>query len=208
LIKVVVEHLEPCINEWIMAEYEFVSELFRGRVIFSNVSRETDRSKLARLGEVWSSSVTEVLRDSTRVLILDPQAEKSLEPEDLSNVDYVVIGGIMGSHPPEGRTKKLISNRMPKAMTRNIGRQQFTIAGAAYVLHLVERGVPLSSVRVVFGYEFKIDVGRGVKVSVYLPYAFPVDEAGNVVLPRSYIEKIIKMGLYEHRVLRGEDNPC
>ncbi len=203
MVIVVVEHLEPCINRWVLAEYSYVSRLFPGRVWFTNVSR--GREALSRLGKVFEESCVELLR-GRKVVVLDPQADKPLERRDLSWAEFVVIGGIMGSHPPEGRTKRFLTDRMPWAEARNLGRDQLTIAGAAMVLRMVAEGFELGEVKLVKGLRIEREMGRGVKHLIELPYAFPVAPDGRIALPENYVEIVAGYtAYYEQRVLEAAD---
>lgn len=205
----VIEHLEPCLNRWLMKEYEFAAELFRGRLLFTNVRREAHRRALTRLGSVSERSAVEMFAGRSDVVVLDPRAEEELTPEDLMAASYVIIGGIMGSHPPEGRTWRHITSRMPHAKARNIGKHQYTIAGAAYVLDRVFKGLRVSDIRYVYGLRLSKSLAHGVELEVELPYAFPLDEHGNVVLPEGYVEVVLEHApVFESRVLAGNHHVC
>jgi len=207
VITVIVEHLEPCINKWIYSEYSFVANLFRGRTVFSNVSKEKHAKVLSRLGRVVRESVTEWLRDRDDVLVLDPDANEMLTPRDLENHRYIVIGGIMGSHPRESRTRKFISSKMPRASKRSLGPRQFTIAGAAYVLKKVEEGRELNEIPIVVGLRISRKLGKFIEHEIELPYAFPLDERGNPVLPPNYIDIVSEyVATYETRVLSSSES--
>lgn len=207
---VVIEHLEPCINKWILKEYEYVSRIYESRLMITNVKDENHLRVLSKYFQiVTKESVTEMLRDSDEVVILDPRAPKMLEPSELKSVKYVIIGGIMGSHPPKSRTWLYITSKLPKAKPRNIGPYQYTIAGAAYVLKQVEGGKNVSDIKLIYGLSLKRIVS-GIELEVFLPYAFPVDDEGKVVLPNDYLKIVVEhMPVYEHRVLSSrEDRVC
>ncbi len=202
---VVVEHLEPCINRWILAEYLYVASLFPNRTWFTNVRKRVE--PLERVAKVLRESCVELLK-GRNVIVLDPQAGERLEPSDLREAEFVVIGGIMGSHPPEGRTKRFLTDRMPWAKPRNLGRDQLTIAGAARVLKMVEEGATLDQIKLVKGLRIVRELGRGVQHVVELPYAFPLREDGSVDLPPRYIDVVVEYAaVYEQRVLGGA-NEC
>lgn len=208
-MQIVIEHLEPCINRWLFKEYEFVSNLFEGRVIFTNVKSDRDAQLLKPLGKVYRESATVLLSNNTNVVVLDPAAEEPLTTSDLHNSEYVVIGGIMGSHPPAGRTKKLITSKLLLAKARNIGRHQYTIAGAAYVVKLVENGKRLEEIKYVFGLKISKKLAHDMELEIELPYAFPIDDSGNIVLPKDYIDIVAEFSpVYEARVLAGDNNVC
>uniref|UniRef100_A0A7C2VNM0 Uncharacterized protein n=1 Tax=Ignisphaera aggregans TaxID=334771 RepID=A0A7C2VNM0_9CREN len=205
---VVIEHLEPCINKWILKEYEYAAKIFGSRLIITNVSNPEHATSLSKYFIVRKESAVDLLRDHENVIVLDPRAPKTLSSQELRLADYVVIGGIMGSHPPKGRTWFYITSRLPKAKPRNIGKHQYTIAGTAYVLKKIEEGKDLSEVMFVYGLSIKKRLSD-IEIEIVLPYAFPVEDDG-VVLPDDYIELISEyLPVYESRILRdAEDRIC
>ena len=194
---VVVEHLEPCVSPWLLSEYSYVVEVFGKGVLFTNVRSRRARELLKGLGaEVEEASVVELVRRGavSRPLVLDPRAPEELRPTDVRDSDAVIIGGIMGEHPPRGRTFREITLKLPRGTaSRNLGRYQLTIAGAAYVLRKVAEGVELKQLDIRFGLKFSIKLGDYEAV-VELPYAFPY-EGGRPVLPRNYLEVVAMRSL-------------
>ncbi|MCS7111768.1 MAG: SAM-dependent methyltransferase [Sulfolobales archaeon] len=206
---VIVEHLEPCISKWLLKEYEFVSEVFKNRVIFTNVAKDHDRSLLEPLGIIYKTSAVELLQDEKNVIVLDPSAKEKLQVNDMRMARYVVIGGIMGDNPPKGRTRLQITSRLKNAIPKNIGEKQFTIAGAAYILRQVELGRNVDDVKYVFGLKIKKKLTNDIEIEVELPYAFPLDEQGNVVLPRNYQDIILEHALvFESALLTSKHDVC
>ncbi|MEM2262274.1 MAG: SAM-dependent methyltransferase [Ignisphaera sp.] len=206
---VVIEHLEAYVNRWLLKEYEFVSETFKNRVIFTNVTKECDRLLLQPLGIVYKTSAIELLSNVDNVVILDPNAKERLQVADLRMARYVVIGGIMGDNPPKGRTKLLITSRLSKALPRNLGEKQFTIAGAAYILRRVESGQNINDIKYVFGLKIKKRLTKDIEIEIDLPYAFPLDEQGNIVLPKGYEDVVVDyVPVYESVLLAGNYNMC
>ncbi len=195
---VIVPHLEPCISPWILSEYRFVANLFKDpvTVVFTDVYRDSDITKLKRLtSNVYKLNFNEfiAMNNLERIVVLDPQATKGLTKLDVEIADAVIIGGIMGDHPPRGRTKKLITDRVRamKVMPRNLGKKQLTIAGAAYVLKTIWEGRKLSETELIDGLAINVDL-NGVELTIELPYAFPVVN-GKPVMPEDYIE-VVKGG--------------
>ena len=197
-MRIVVEHLEECLSPWIMSEYRYVVRLFGGAVAFTNVRSPQAQGALKKLGvEVFEESVADLLaRGYLRLpIVLDPSARESLKPEDLESSDSVVLGGIMGEHPPRGRTFREITSRLlPRALPRNLGRSQLTIAGAAYVLKRIASGSRLEDLDIRFGLRFSLRLGSYM-LSIELPYAFPY-ENGKPVLPEGYLEVIARRSLH------------
>ncbi len=203
----VIEHLEPGISPWIMSEYRYVSKIFgKDRVTFTNVKDHSIRRLLEPLGTVDDRDFIEYLGfELEDVIVLDPQAEETLRSSELRSCRAVVIGGIMGDHPPKGRTKKFISNRALKygAKIRNLGRDQLTIAGTAYIVKVMESGRELSEIEIVKGLRYKYRIHRDIELEIYLPYAFPA-ENGKPVLPDDYLEVIARQVIvFEQKLLSG-----
>jgi len=208
MFMLVIEHLEPCLNRWILKEYEMASLLYKGRLIFTNVKNEKQATILRSFGTVYKESATELFNHRNDVVILDPQADSPLTIDDLMRASYVIVGGIMGSHPPEGRTKKYISLQMPRALKRNIGPYQYTIAGAVYVLKLVEGGKRLDEIKYIVGLRMTRNLA-GVELEIELPYSFPLDENGRVALPDDYMKIVAEYApVYETRLLTGYKDVC
>lgn len=172
-------------------------KLFGGSTVFTNVRNPMARDILRGLGaEAIEKSVADLAAEGLlgRVLVLDPRAESSLKPEDLKKVDTVVIGGIMGEHPPRGRTYSEITSKLRQAcLVRNLGRLQLTIAGAAYVLSRIAGGALLEELDIRFGLKLSVKTGN-YEVSVELPYAFPY-ENGTPVMPEDYIEIVTRRSI-------------
>lgn len=206
----VIEHLEPCLNKWILSEYRFVSKIFESKVIFTNVKNEDHRKILSQYGEVYENSVVDILKNNNNVIVLDPKASKEIDKIELSQAEYVVLGGIMGAHPPRGRTWIYITSKLPHSKPRNIGPYQYTIAGAAYVLKRIELGEKVQDIKFVYGLTVKKFLQNNIEVEVYLPYAFPLDNYGNPILPDDYINTVAEyVVIYEARILAGtKDSIC
>ncbi len=190
----IIPHLEPCISPWLLSEYRFVVELFKGswKVVFTNVRNVKDFNILKSLGcEVFNDDFNIYIeREGIKnVLVLDPQAREVLVHDDVIKSNAVIIGGIMGDHPPRGRTKKLITDKLKVSkLVRNLGSKQLTIAGAAYVLKRVSEGVSVSDVELIDGLSIRLEIG-GTELIIELPYVFPAIK-GKPVLPKDYIEVI------------------
>lgn len=186
-LKFVIEHLEPEVGTWLNIEYAHASEIVgKNRLTFTNVKSEADKAKLSKLGTVKEQSFAEIY-DPSEIVILDPKANYALTPKDLACKKAVIIGGILGDHPPRGRTKILITNRLQGATARNIGKKQFAIDGAIYIAKLVSEGVRLEEIPVKKGLTIKLSASH----SVYLPYAYPLKD-GKPLIHKALIEYLSK----------------
>ncbi len=165
-MKAIIEHLEGKLSKWVLLEYEHASSIVgRGNLTFTNVKGKADRKKLGKFGRVTEKSVSELGQKG--LIVLDPSAKKTLGPGDFSAT--VVIGGICGDSPRQGRTFRLLTNRLKPCRARNIGKLQFTIDGAAYVAKLVSEGAPLGEIKV----KPRLALELGKFESVEIPLAYP-----------------------------------
>ncbi len=164
-LKIFIEHLEPSAGEWILIEYRSSYRIAGDRLLITGLEVPGIPSTRRRFYEVV---------DPGDVIILDPQAREQLEPGDLEEYSYVVVGGILGSHPPRGRTRELLSSRFPQAAKRNIGGFQFSIDGSVYMVLEVYRGRRLNEIPVARGVRIRRTLSRGIEHEIYLPYAYPL----------------------------------
>lgn len=197
----VIEHLEPEISKWLYFEYASASRIVgRDKLVFTNVKRLEDFEILSKLGTVKSESFIDIFSQD-KIVILDPRAPESLKPEDFTGIDAVIIGGILGDHPPKGRTRKLITSRAPAALSRNIGRGQFSIDGAVYVAKLVSEGVRLENISVKRGLHIRLSE----RAEIYLPYMYPLKD-GKPVISNELVEYLVSEEIIrdEKRLLKEE----
>ncbi|MCS7096471.1 MAG: SAM-dependent methyltransferase [Nitrososphaerota archaeon] len=191
----VIEHLEPELSKWLLYEYAHASQIVgKDNLLFTNVKVEKAALKLRKLGGVEEKAAAEIFPPD-KVIVLDPRAEHPLKPDDVLNIETVIIGGILGDHPPKGRTFSLITSRFSGAAARNLGRDQFSIDGAIYVAKLVSQGVPLEQIPIKRGLRLRLNE----YAEVYLPYAYPLKD-GKPVISRKLIAY-----LRSERIVRDEE---
>jgi ribosome biogenesis SPOUT family RNA methylase Rps3 len=178
-MKFIIEHLDPRLWKWSYMEYKHISD-FSGKenVIFSNIRGPKTIQKLSEIGKVYEKSVKEL--NFENACILDPNAEKTLSPED--NFDYLIMGGILGDNPPQKRTEKEITSKM-KIPARNLGKRQMSTNTAAYVALKISQGIPLEKIE--FEDQLVIKVSNCEEIILDFPY---VKEKAKLVLPEGYIE--------------------
>ncbi len=198
-VKVVVEHLEPYLTRWMLLEYTHVSRIWgKDAVAFTRVPRKYHEI-LEQLGAVYEEPVEEVFPEH-KLVILDPKAEQPLTPEDFKD-SIIVIGGIMGDHPPKGRTWELLSSRLKRARKRNLGPHQLSIDGAALVAKMIYEGRRLGEIELKLGITLSINTGFGT-IEVELPFAYPVINGKTVVTPG--LEELLRKGVvYDEVELLG-----
>lgn len=198
----IIDNWEESLSPWLLSEYSFVANLFKDSLVFTNVTNEKMLQTLNTLAKATPKNVREFLMISgipvSKVIILDPAADEELSPEDLERTEAVVIGGIMGDHPPKKRTYELITSKLPEAAARNLGKEQLTIAGAAYVLKKISEGLRLRDLDIRFGLTIKLNILNS-DLEIFLPYAFPY-EKGEPVLPKEYLRVVAMRSLYYENV--------
>jgi len=167
----IIEHLEPVLGKWVWFEYKHASKIVgRENLIFTNVKKLGEAKKLVELGSVFNRSVRELPFSQRKMIVLDPNAKRFLEPGDFRSVIGVVVGGILGDHPPLGRTEKLISRFLPFSLKRSLGKYQFSIDGSVYLAKKVSEGKDLKKIPVKVG----LDIHVNKYYTIILPFAFPL----------------------------------
>ncbi len=200
-VKFVIEHLEPALSKWLLYEYENAAKVLGKSLIFTNIKRPP--RILTKLSTVERRSALRLFPHEALV-ILDPCAKKTLTPQDMKGC-VAVIGGILGGHPPRGRTKTLLTLKAPKAKVRNLGSDQFTIDGAAYIAKLIAGGKKLQSVPIKRGLILKTKLKPSGVYEVQLPYAYPI-VAGKPLISRKLLKYLIGTTapeIRQSRVLTG-----
>ncbi len=207
VVLIVIEHLEEKVGPWILYEYNNAAKIIGfENLLVTNLCQDIT-STAESLGEPiffkWTcKSVSELYRPD-RLIVLDPLAPSRLEPGDSSNKSAAVIGGILGDHPPRGRTRTLLTSRLKGALVRNLGDKQLTIDGASIVAHMVLNvGRPLESIKFVDGIRLRRKLGV-FEHEIVLPYRYPVlEDSGKPIVSEKllrYLERGIEYD--EHKLL-------
>lgn len=183
-VKVAIEHLEPVLSKWLRYEYENAARVLGKSLIFTNIKRPP--KILAKLSTAKRQSALRIFPHETLV-ILDPRAKKTLTPQDMEGGGVAVIGGILGEHPPRGKTRTLLTLKAPKAKARNLGNWQFTIDGAACVAKLIAGGKKLQSIPIKRGLVLSAKLRPSGVHEVLLPYAYPI-VAGRPLISRKLLK--------------------
>jgi len=171
---IIIEHLEHEISPWLLLEYRHVSRIHgKERVWFTRVPIRYHRL-LGLYGHVFEESVIELLVkgfiNPSQTIVLDPLAPCKLQYSDLVAAKYVVIGGILGDHPPRGRTRIRITSRVPSTVRAfNIGEEQYSIDGSAYYVKYLVEYKSDEGFQYIDGVRVEIEYGY-----VYLPYRYPL----------------------------------
>lgn len=171
---VVIENCEKEMSPWLFLEYRHSSMIYgRDYTIFTNIPVKY-HSLLLRYGIVYEESIVNLVNKGLikpiELIVLDPMAHEELAYEDLVNAKYVVIGGILGDHPPRGRTFSLITSKLPSEVRAfNIGNVQYSIDGAIYYVEYLLKNKNTIGLMYIDGVYIETDLGE-----IYLPYRYPV----------------------------------
>jgi|Deesub1362B_J571_1020462.scaffolds.fasta_scaffold00004_437 ribosome biogenesis SPOUT family RNA methylase Rps3 len=183
---IAIEHLEKRLWRWLYLEYLNASHYAEEELIICNLPAKYH--KYFPNIRVYRESVLQ-LYSTDRLIILDPQADKTISPEDVDKNSIIVVGGILGSHPPMGRTKSLLTDRAPNAKCFNLGKQQLTIDGAVYVAKKIIDGKKLSEINFIDS----INIETTWNSVVILPYRYPIDKTP--IISDVLVDLIKKYGL-------------
>jgi len=171
---IVIENLEKY-SEWLIIEYKNAFSLVGNELLITNVKDEKIKEALSKIGVRFDErSVREILDELPRPwVVLDPKASRRLEPQEAKGA--IIVGGILGSHPPRGRTWIELTSRLPKeVLARNIGEGQFSIDGAAAVAYMVSKGMKVEDIKVIKGLKLKLARIMGMELEEELPYWYPL----------------------------------
>lgn len=172
MVKIIIEHLENELCKWILLEYIHLSRFIgRENLIFTNIYRDEWVEALKDYGAVYKESIEE-LEFKDKSIVLDPRAPKILKPKDLNDREYIIIGGILGSYPPEGRTWRLLSKRLMKygIPIYSLGPEVLPIDSAGAVAYLISKGLEIDQFTFIDGLEIEIDEYN----KLILPFRYPI----------------------------------
>lgn len=194
---ILIENFENEASRWILTEYREVIRVSKKEnvpVIFSNVKDPILRAMLEKEGatviyeEGWKNF------NLSNSIVLDPQAGRVLEPWELDVACCVVIGGIMGDHPPRGRTY-IISSYYTNAAKRNIGPYQFSVDGTVKIVLKMLRGYRLNEIGTVGPpITLKLRGPLGDEMEVELPYIYPARPDGSPDISKDLV-KLLERGI-------------
>jgi ribosome biogenesis SPOUT family RNA methylase Rps3 len=168
-IKFIIEICEPFISNWLLLEIKHSSSIVgKDKLLITNV-KESYVQHLSKYANVTTSSIIDLKEFHDKIIILDPLADLTLIPDEASH-HILVIGGILGDNPPQGRTFKYITSKLPHCKARNLGKKQFSIDGAIYVAKLISEGKKLEEIPIMENLIIKVDDFH----EIILPYVYPL----------------------------------
>jgi len=173
----VIEHCEPTLSKWLLLEYKHAAKLWKKKLVFTRIVDKKTSNILRKFGFVKKENAKNVFLNK-KCIILDPQARKPLTPKDCSDVDVIIIGGLLGYEKPKGRTKKLISDKS-NFETRHLGKLQLSIDGAVFVTKTICLGLNLKDIEIAR----EIEIIHDSIHSTILPFGYPIIENKPVITP-------------------------
>lgn len=194
----IIEHLEEKPGKWIILEYEnAVNIVGKENILITNVKNIKEQTILSTIANIRKESVRDLIDKELKevhIIVLDPQASYALKPIDFKGkMDVIVVGGILGDHPPKGRTYKLLTKYLKNkknVIVRNIGKEQLTIDGSIYVAYMVSLGKSFDELDYVYGLKIKQKIGP-IEHEIYLPYKYPLVNGKPLINKKllSYLKK-------------------
>ncbi|MCJ1260848.1 hypothetical protein MMC22_000712 [Lobaria immixta] len=180
----IVEHLDPELGPWSALEYLAIAkESEENGAIFCLSSVAKDLTVPQQIQNVESTvietrSVEELYgKDKSHICLLDPAATNELSPDDGTQFDIFLFGGILGDDPPRDRTSEL---RKKGFHSRRLGPVQMTTDTAVRVTRtIVQQKVFLADIIFIDNPELRIDQHE----STEMPFRYMADEKGLPIMP-------------------------
>lgn len=184
MVIYVIEHLEQRMWRWCLIEYEHISTIVgKENVWFTNI--KLGSKALEHYGKVIKKSIKKIKIEDA--CVLDPEAEKTLTPEEAKQFDFFIFGGILGDYPPKKRTRKELTTKIKNTEARNIGKKQMSTDNAVFVVKKIVQGTKLSGIP----FQDKIEIELGKNESTILPYRYAVVDGKPLVCEEliSYLKR-------------------
>ncbi|KAH3666425.1 hypothetical protein WICMUC_005693 [Wickerhamomyces mucosus] len=197
-MKYVIEHMEQGFSEWVILEYsQIIREIGKENLFLTSLPEGTTEKDIPQalkdLGLQWTTKgvneigTAETPLNSNRVCILDPKAETDLIPEDANGYDWLVFGGILGSHPPRDLTQELI--RKYGYTGKRLGDKQMTTDTAVRTTNLIlEKQTKFEDIKFIDYPEFRFNKSEAVE----MPFRYILNEQGRPILPEGMFALIKK----------------
>lgn len=185
--------MEEGFSEWVILEYsQILRDIGAQNLVLTSLPESTTEKdipqRLLDLGLQWTTKECVTIDgglESSKVCLLDPAAETDLVPEDASQFDYFVFGGILGSHPRIDRTGILRDKYGFKG--RRLGALQMTTDTAIRTTQLiVERQQKFENIKFIDYPEIKFSQYE----STEMPFRYVVNADDEPILPEGMLELI------------------
>lgn len=186
----IVEHLDPELGPWSELEYLTIAKETHhagGSFMLSSLPasfKVPEKLAAEPAFKAEPRGVEDMYPDKTRVCLLDPVAEKDLNPEDRREFDVFLFGGILGDDPPRDRTSEL---RKKGFQGRRLGPVQMTTDTAVRVTRMVvEEQFTLNAIPYLDYPELKFNKHE----STEMPFRYVKGDDGKPVMPEGMVELI------------------
>ncbi|KAI0134570.1 SAM-dependent RNA methyltransferase [Xylariales sp. AK1849] len=191
----IVEHLDPELGPWSELEYLSIAKESQSSnstfVLSSLPSGFQVPEKLANepAFKAEHRGVEDMYPEGNgkeRVCLLDPAADKDLNPDDRREFDVFLFGGILGDDPPRDRTSEL---RKKGFTGRRLGPVQMTTDTAVRVTRMVvEEQYTLNKIPYVDHPDLKFNDHE----STQMPFRYVKGTDGKPVMPEGMVDLIKK----------------
>ncbi|KAI1341431.1 DUF431-domain-containing protein [Xylariaceae sp. FL0016] len=190
----IVEHLDPELGPWSELEYVTIareSHRSGGTFVLSSLppgfsvpeklaAEPAFRAERQGVEEMYTGE------DKKRVCLLDPQAEKDLNPDDRGVFGVFLFGGILGDDPPRDRTSEL---RKKGFEGRRLGPVQMTTDTAVRVTRMVvEEQFTLNKIPYLDFPDLKFNEHE----STQMPFRYVEGKDGKPIMPEGMVDLIKK----------------
>ena len=164
----IIEHLEPKLYDWCIIEYKHISRIVgKSNIWFTNIKGK-DSKKLKKYGKVFNMSVKSL--NLKNACILDPESPIELTPNIANQLQYFILGGILGDYPPKKRTEQELSKFMTNVRKFNIGKEQMSTDNAVYTVKKIIQGKKMNELKFQDNAEIKINN----ILTTQLPYRYNI----------------------------------
>ncbi|KAI0201925.1 DUF431-domain-containing protein [Astrocystis sublimbata] len=192
----IVEHLDPELGPWSELEYTAIAkETARagGTFVLSSLPAQLASKLPAKLTDVEAfkaetRGVEEMYpgEERKRVCLLDPRADKDINPDDKALFDTFLFGGILGDDPPRDRTGEL---RVKGFEGRRLGPVQMTTDTAVRVTRMViDEQFTLNMIPYLDHPDLKINEHE----STEMPFRYVKGDDEKPVMPEGMVDLIKK----------------
>lgn len=201
IMKYIIEHMEQGFSEWVTLEYaQIIRDVGCENLILSSLPQGTTSmdvpTLLCEMGLRWTTKdlnhLTEQFNDleplkNGRVCLLDPRAEKDLQPDESEKFDYFVFGGILGDHPPRDRTSELKMAYPDLIVGRRLGDKQMTTDTAIRTTQIIiEKSTKFENIKFIDYPEFRFNKNEATE----MPFRYVLDPNNKPIVPQGMLELI------------------
>ncbi len=191
---IVIEHMEERVTRWLIIEYveAFRRALENGlHTVITGATTQLS-SILTSLGVPNTQLHSWELGCPQPSIVLDMRARKTLEHYEAGSSHCIIVGGIMGDHPPRGRGYLLLYSH-PGYAARSLGDKQMSVHTAVHVASLIASGIRLEDIQLEYPARLLLNTILG-DIEVELPYAYVKGDRGEPLVPEK-LKELLRRGI-------------